>query len=234
MCSYGALSARIPHCLKKKIAKRSIRILDARCRTAASGLPPSSNHAVAIFSLSSAYLQLIFKHSRNMRSNVTAVGNTHPNGRRALATCFGGDGTVTTAMEMDMMEAILVGLSAILGFVVLGLGVVVLGTPPLTRESLYLWKQQDGLCPVCHQKITRLTGWHSHYLVWRTYGGSDTAVNCVLLHPNCHMQVCIGETNTLFHAQSRSSLPSSEEVYPSCQSSASLGRAPLDPWLPSV
>ena len=57
------------------------------------------------------------------------------------------------------------------------------------RQLLYLWKQQDGLCPVCHQKITRLTGWHSHHIVWRTHGGSDTAANRVLLHPNCHRQV---------------------------------------------
>jgi len=57
------------------------------------------------------------------------------------------------------------------------------------RQLLYLWKQQAGLCPVCHQKITRLTGWHNHHLVWRTHGGSDTADNRVLLHPNCHRQV---------------------------------------------
>jgi RNA-directed DNA polymerase len=57
------------------------------------------------------------------------------------------------------------------------------------RKLLYLWKQQDGLCPGCHQPITRLTGWQNHHIVWRTYGGSDTAENRVLLHPNCHRQV---------------------------------------------
>jgi RNA-directed DNA polymerase len=57
------------------------------------------------------------------------------------------------------------------------------------RQMLYLWRQQDGLCPVCHQKITRLTGWHNHHIIWRTHGGSDTADNRVLLHPNCHRQV---------------------------------------------
>jgi RNA-directed DNA polymerase len=57
------------------------------------------------------------------------------------------------------------------------------------RQLLYLWKQQDGLCPRCHQTITRLTGWHNHHTIWRTYGGSDTADNRVLLHPNCHRQV---------------------------------------------
>ena len=57
------------------------------------------------------------------------------------------------------------------------------------RSLLRLWKEQDGLCAVCHQRITKLTGWHSHHLVWRTHGGSDRAENRVLLHPNCHAQV---------------------------------------------
>jgi RNA-directed DNA polymerase len=57
------------------------------------------------------------------------------------------------------------------------------------RKLLYLWKEQDGLCPVCNQPITQLTGWHNHHLVWRTNGGSDRAANRVLLHPNCHRQV---------------------------------------------
>jgi RNA-directed DNA polymerase len=57
------------------------------------------------------------------------------------------------------------------------------------RQLLYLWKHQHGLCPVCHQKITRLTGWHNHHVVWRTPGGRDTTDNRVLLHPNCHRQV---------------------------------------------
>jgi RNA-directed DNA polymerase len=54
---------------------------------------------------------------------------------------------------------------------------------------LHLWKEQDGLCPVCHQKITTITGWHSHHLLWRSRGGSDTRENRVLLHPTCHQQV---------------------------------------------
>jgi RNA-directed DNA polymerase len=57
------------------------------------------------------------------------------------------------------------------------------------RQLLRLWKEQEGLCAVCHQRITPLTGWHSHHLVWRTHGGSDRAENRVLLHPNCHAQV---------------------------------------------
>jgi RNA-directed DNA polymerase len=52
-----------------------------------------------------------------------------------------------------------------------------------------LWKEQEGLCPICNQKITKITGWHSHHLLWRSRGGSDTAENRVLLHPTCHQQV---------------------------------------------
>ena len=48
------------------------------------------------------------------------------------------------------------------------------------RQLLRLWKEQEGLCAVCQQRITQLTGWHSHHLVWRTHGGSDRAENHVL------------------------------------------------------
>jgi RNA-directed DNA polymerase len=57
------------------------------------------------------------------------------------------------------------------------------------RWLSYLWKEQNGLCPVCHQKITKITGWHSHPILWRSKGGRDTAGNRVLLHPTCHQQV---------------------------------------------
>jgi len=57
------------------------------------------------------------------------------------------------------------------------------------RWLSYLWREQHGLCPVCQQKITRITGWHSHHILWRSKGGRDTADNRVLLHPACHQQV---------------------------------------------
>jgi RNA-directed DNA polymerase len=57
------------------------------------------------------------------------------------------------------------------------------------HQLLVLWKEQRGLCPICHQKITKITGWHSHHILWRSKGGSDTAENRVLLHPTCHQQV---------------------------------------------
>lgn len=56
------------------------------------------------------------------------------------------------------------------------------------RKLLHLWKEQNGICPICQQKITKLTGWHNHHIVWRSQGGSDKAENRVLLHPECHMQ----------------------------------------------
>jgi RNA-directed DNA polymerase len=62
------------------------------------------------------------------------------------------------------------------------------------RRLLYLWKNQQGLCPVCHQKITKLTGWHSHHVEWRSKGGSDATENRQLLHPTCHMRLHHGLT----------------------------------------
>lgn len=57
------------------------------------------------------------------------------------------------------------------------------------RQLLHLWQSQQGLCPLCQQKITSETGWHRHHLIWRVHGGKDTFDNQVLLHPNCHRQL---------------------------------------------
>jgi RNA-directed DNA polymerase len=46
-----------------------------------------------------------------------------------------------------------------------------------------------GICPVCHQTITSMTGWHNHYIMWRTHGGKGTIENHMLVHPNCHQQI---------------------------------------------
>jgi RNA-directed DNA polymerase len=69
------------------------------------------------------------------------------------------------------------------------LGVKVVGTLKGRRQLLHLWKEQGGICPVCNQKITELTGWHNHHITWRSMGGTDTAENRVLLHPSCHSKV---------------------------------------------
>lgn len=57
------------------------------------------------------------------------------------------------------------------------------------KKLLRLWMEQNGLCPICQQKITKITGWHSHHIIWRVNGGKDGNSNRVLLHPNCHRQV---------------------------------------------
>lgn len=46
-----------------------------------------------------------------------------------------------------------------------------------------MWKEQDGRCPVCEQRITELMGWHNHHLVWRVMGGSDADDDRVLYIP---------------------------------------------------
>ena len=69
------------------------------------------------------------------------------------------------------------------------LGVKMIENLPGRRQLLHLWQEQKGICPMCNQKITKLTGWHNHHIVWRTNGGTDEAKNRVLLHPNCHSQV---------------------------------------------
>ena len=69
------------------------------------------------------------------------------------------------------------------------LGVKMAGTL-LGRWTLrLLWKDQGGICPLCNQKITTVTGWHNHHILWRTHGGKDTIENRVLVHPNCHQQI---------------------------------------------
>jgi RNA-directed DNA polymerase len=69
------------------------------------------------------------------------------------------------------------------------LGVTMEHTLVGKRKLLHLWKELGGICPVCAAKITKLSGWHTHHIVWRSHGGSESAPNLVLLHPTCHQQV---------------------------------------------
>ena len=57
------------------------------------------------------------------------------------------------------------------------------------RRLIHLWREQKGRCPMCNLKITKITGWHSHHMIWRSKGGTDRMENLMLLHPNCHMQL---------------------------------------------
>jgi RNA-directed DNA polymerase len=58
-----------------------------------------------------------------------------------------------------------------------------------TRVLRFLWYEQRGLCPVCNIKITPTTGWRLHHCVPLVMGGSTSAENRVLLHPECHDRV---------------------------------------------
>ena len=58
-----------------------------------------------------------------------------------------------------------------------------------TSTLRFLWHEQSGLCAVCNTKITRITGWRLHHCVPRVMGGSRSAQNRVLLHPEYHNQV---------------------------------------------
>src|SRR6516162_1509244 len=69
------------------------------------------------------------------------------------------------------------------------LGVKMAGTLVGRWTLRLLWKEQEGICPVCSQKITTVTGWHNHHIQWRTHGGPDTIENHVLVHPTCHQQI---------------------------------------------
>jgi RNA-directed DNA polymerase len=68
------------------------------------------------------------------------------------------------------------------------LGVQMAETLRGRRRLNYLGREQNGLCPICHQPITRLTAWHQHHIVWRSRGGAEGFENRVLLHPTCHQQ----------------------------------------------
>ena len=57
------------------------------------------------------------------------------------------------------------------------------------RKTLHLWPSQNGKCLVCHQAISKKTGWNVHHILEKAKGGSDIWSDLVMLHPNCHMQV---------------------------------------------
>lgn len=57
------------------------------------------------------------------------------------------------------------------------------------RQLLTLYKEQEGICPLCQRKITGITEWHRHHIIERSHGGRDITENLVLLHPACHRQV---------------------------------------------
>jgi RNA-directed DNA polymerase len=59
----------------------------------------------------------------------------------------------------------------------------------------YLWKGQNGKCPVCRQPLVVEEAWHLHHRIWRCLGGRSTLDNLELLHVNCHRQIHAGKKN---------------------------------------
>ncbi|CAN7404483.1 group II intron reverse transcriptase/maturase [Pseudomonas brassicacearum] len=57
------------------------------------------------------------------------------------------------------------------------------------KQIVRLFQGQQGLCPLCKQPITKVSGWHDHHIIQRSHGGGDTLDNRVLLHPVCHQQL---------------------------------------------
>ncbi|MFJ2486099.1 group II intron reverse transcriptase/maturase [Pseudomonas sp. NPDC087639] len=57
------------------------------------------------------------------------------------------------------------------------------------KQILSLYQSQKGVCPLCMQPITKVSGWHDHHIIHRSQGGGDTLDNRVLLHPVCHQQL---------------------------------------------
>ena len=57
------------------------------------------------------------------------------------------------------------------------------------RKLLSLWRNQEGDCVVCGEKLTQVTGWHVHHIRYRSDGGNDNVSNLVMVHPNCHRQI---------------------------------------------
>ncbi len=57
------------------------------------------------------------------------------------------------------------------------------------KRLLRLWFNQEGICSICCQKITKESGWNIHHIKRRVDCGKDTMDNLLLFHPNCHRQV---------------------------------------------
>lgn len=57
------------------------------------------------------------------------------------------------------------------------------------RKLLAVWREQDGYCPICQQKVTTETGWHVHHIEPRALGGTDNIENLIFVHPTCHRQI---------------------------------------------
>ena len=57
------------------------------------------------------------------------------------------------------------------------------------RKLIALWREQEGKCPVCDQKITKESGWSLCHIHPRVDGGTDSMSNLLMLHPYCRERV---------------------------------------------
>ncbi|OAI12771.1 MULTISPECIES: group II intron reverse transcriptase/maturase [Methylomonas] len=57
------------------------------------------------------------------------------------------------------------------------------------RKLAHLWLHQNGICPVCNQRINDLDNTQIHHILEKAKGGPDILPNLIVLHPNCHRQV---------------------------------------------
>lgn len=57
------------------------------------------------------------------------------------------------------------------------------------RKLIALWREQEGKCPVCDQKITKESGWSLYHIRPRVYGGTAIMSNLLILHPYCRERV---------------------------------------------
>lgn len=52
-------------------------------------------------------------------------------------------------------------------------------------KVMALWKRQKGTCPICLEKVTKLSNWIVYWHKGKLDGGSDKLDNLSLLHPKC-------------------------------------------------
>lgn len=56
------------------------------------------------------------------------------------------------------------------------------------KKLLSLWRNQNGLCPICHLRITTESGWRTQRILSRLEGGEDVSSNLIMVHPACYTQ----------------------------------------------
>lgn len=66
------------------------------------------------------------------------------------------------------------------------LGLAMLDSLKGRIRLIRLWLNQERTCPVCHQMITKSSGWRLFHLERVVDGGTDASRNLVMLHPDCH------------------------------------------------